>query len=399
MPALYLSALLWAALPGILFSPGAAAQEGGGSSHYVRTDDGKALIVQRLSWPGDENVSRYELVVEQKEPAGFTEIHREITENNFAELSLRPGSYRYRVLVYNLLSRFEYASNWTSLNIIRAVQPALVLFSPECFYLYEEERWELRLRGRDLAEGAELSLIPAGGSPAPGTAAGTAGREPVRPRSFILDPAGKGAAALFDAGDLRPGLYRITVTNPGGLEASLGPFEIRRVKKFALEAGYAPLVPLHGYLADAFDPASAPLGAYARFSLYPLKRRWRGFGIEGAAFWNRLGDEQNGAELSAQAAACQLDLAYRTRFLHRTLSLCVRAGGGIQYLGAFTIDFGRRETDLSTWMPLLDGGLSLEWNFYRAFHGAAGIEYIHLLSADHPRPGFIRPHLGLGWRF
>ena len=396
MSVLCLSVLLWAALSGLLFPPGAAAREEEGSSHYVRTDDGRARIVQRLSWPGDENVSRYGLVVERKEREGFVEIHREFTENNFAELSLRPGRYRYQILVYNLLGRFEYATNWTSLNIIPAVKPELVRFSPECFYLYEEERWEMTLRGRNLTEGAELSLIPAG-FPAP--EAGAAGRDPIRPRSFILDPSGEGATALFDAGDLRPGLYRVTVTNPGGLEASLAPFEIARVKKFDLEAGYVSLIPLYGYLTDSFDRSSAPLGAYGRFSLFPFKRRRRSLGVEGAVFWNHLEDMKNDAKLSAQAVACQLDLAYRMRFLHRTLSLRIRVGGGIQYLGAFTIDFGKRETDLSTWIPLLDGGVSLEWNFYRSFHAAAGLEYIHLLSVDHPPPGFIRPHLGLGWRF
>ncbi|MDR1899413.1 MAG: hypothetical protein LBQ55_05340 [Treponema sp.] len=375
-----------------LLTQAARGQEQTSSDYYVRTVDGKALIVQRLSWPGDENVSRYELVVERREPGGFVEIHRELTENTFVELSLRPGSYRYHVLMYNLLSRYEYTTNWVSLNIILAVRPELDRFSPKSFALYgrEERQRELVLRGRNLAEGAELLLTPAGR---------ITDRPPVAPRSFIPDPSGEEAAALFDASDLRPGRYRVTVRNPGGLETSLESFEIIRVGEFTLAAGYAPLVPLYGYLSDLFDRPVSPLGAYARFSYYPLPYPLRNLGIEAAAFWNYLESEKNSADISTHAEAFQVNLAYRIWLFDKPLALNIRAGGGLQYMAAFFIEFGRRKKDISTWIPLLDGGIFFQWNFHESFHAEIGAEYIHLLSVDRPQPGFLRPFLGAGWQF
>jgi hypothetical protein len=371
----------------------ADAQES--ADYYVRSIDGRARIVQRLSWPGDENASRYEVVVEREEETRFTEIHREKTERTFVELSLGPGNYRYRVLVYNLLFQFEYDTNWARFNIILAVQPELARFSPDCFYLYEENEWRLTLRGRNLVEGAELFLVPIDG---PEGTPREPGGVPIASRSYTPDARGETAAALFDGRDLRPGFYRILLKNPGGLETSLEPFRIARVWDFAVEAGYAPLFPVYGFLADFFDRPQ-PAGAYLRAVWFPLRRDWRNLGIGAVFSWNYLKAEKTYADLSAHAAAVRLDLTYRIWLIDEKAALDIEAGGGLEYLAGLTVDFGRRKKTLSVMIPTLDAGVFFQWYLYRTFNLEIGLHYGHFLTPDHPQPGFIRPSFGLGGQF
>ena len=93
------------------------SDRGENSFRVVETPQG-LQIIQRLSWFRDENDFRYEVIIEkQDENGGYTQILREGRTENFIELSLTMGRYRYRVLVYNLLDRFEYSTNWANFSI------------------------------------------------------------------------------------------------------------------------------------------------------------------------------------------------------------------------------------------------------------------------------------------
>jgi hypothetical protein len=359
---------------------------------FVQGSGGEARLIQRLSWPGDENAF-YEVVVESLEDGVYREILREPVELPFLDVSLGPGSYRYQVLFYNLLKQFEYATNWASFNIILALQPELTSFSPGIFYLNEDTLWEVRIQGRNLVKGAKVYLRFQDGQGAAGPA----------PRSYTPDEAGESALLVFNPADLSLGRYEVYVENPGGLNDSAGPFEVVFAKPFDLnvQVGYAPLFPLYGYLSkELFDKPIYPAGALLRVSYIPFKRTWGYLGPELSASWGYLDTEKNNANIKGHLWSVHANALYKKLLPNRIMSFNARAGLGISSFSGLIFTFGGIESDpISTWMISLDTGLSFRWYVRKPFYLDLGTDYIHILSRDSPQPGFLTVSLEAGWQF
>jgi uncharacterized membrane protein (Fun14 family) len=58
-------------------------------------------FVQRLTWGGDRNVMRYEIIIERREEGQFRWFLQRFSETNFVEVPLPPGEYRFQVIPYN----------------------------------------------------------------------------------------------------------------------------------------------------------------------------------------------------------------------------------------------------------------------------------------------------------
>jgi hypothetical protein len=384
-----LLALSFALLP--LGTP-LSAQETTGAYFVRQSETGEQTIVQRLFWPEDENVSGYEAVVERESNGVFAEIHRESAGGNYIDISLGPGRYRYQVRVFNLLNQFEYATNWASFTIILALQPEVASYAPGVLYIHEDYRWELRLKGRNLVEDGEAYLVPLAGPETPAAA-------PVTPEAYI--PSGEEALLVFKKGDLRPGAYRVLVRNPGGLEASAGAVVVEpfRPPELELSAGYAPLLPLYGYLFDTLDEGSF-LGADIRASFVFFKRTWGFLGVEANVNLNYLRADTKNAAVSAFVTGGAISLLYRKLLPLRDTAFNARLGGGIHAAPlrlVFEYD-GYTSEPLTSWVPVAALGVSLEWRFLPFLYAELGADYVHLFSPDKPQPGFLRPFLNIGWK-
>jgi hypothetical protein len=371
-----------------------AAQETTGNYFVRQSETGEQAIVQRLAWPVDENVSRYEVVVESGGPDAFAEIHRESTEGGFIDISLGPGKYRYQVLVYNLLNQFEYATNWASFNIILAIQPEITSHTPDIMYIYEDYRWELQITGQNLVEDAEVFIVPLEGPENPAVG-------PIAVKNYT--PSGETALLVFERADLLPGIYRILVRNPGGLEASSGPVYIDAFRAYDLEfsVGYAPLLPMYGYLFDTFNGAFYPLGGDLRGSFVFFKRPWGFLGAEASLFLDYLSGDSKTAKASAFITGGTASLLYRKLLPLRGFVFNARLGGGIS-AAPFHLVFeykDQKSEPLTNLVPHASLGVSLEWRFFASLYAELGADYVHVLSRDTPQPGFLRPFFNLGWRY
>lgn len=157
--------------------------ESEGSSYIERTGE-ELRFIQRLVWEKAEYAHRYEITVERENNSGeYTEIYREFRTENFTDLSLAPGLYRYRIQAYNLLDRPAGLSLWIPLRVIPALQPELYSYNQE-FLPAGDLRGdvEITLYGRNLVEGAELCLDPADG-------------DAVTPLAYV--PSGESARLVF----------------------------------------------------------------------------------------------------------------------------------------------------------------------------------------------------------
>jgi hypothetical protein len=346
-------------------------------------------IIQRLSWYRDENDFRYEVIIEQQNETGeYIQILRQERTENFIELSLAAGKYRYRVLVYNLLDRLEYSTNWANFSIDRARPPVLDRMSPGRFILTgENEPWIIELKGTNLLPESELSLRPA------------AGGDAVLPAEYTAFPDGNGGRAVFNSADLAAGRDELHVRNPGGFEA-LGECTVRNRLSFDLfiSASYVPALPFYGYLSELFDSQMYPLGFSLRADFLPLKGNWGSLGLEALASWNYLSVTKTGLTASVNFFLSHLNLLYQYT-LSPQLALDIRLGGGQTTVLDLSYNLhGVRQDPVSTWMLSMDGGVSLKWIFHPHAFAELGLDYVNLFSASGPQ-GLLFPFAGAGWKY
>ena len=370
----------------------------GGQSFFIYRGGDETRFIQRLTWEEVDYAFRYVVVVERLEHDGsYIEVERASTHENFIDLSLDAGHYRFRVEVYDLVDEFAFYSEWQNFEIISALQPELFSFSPQAFFIDEDDVWEITLRGENLLPEAGFFLV----------------RDNVRiaPQMHISD--GVSALLVFDMGSLIPGEYHIHIINPGGLDTLLGTFTIAFASPFDLNItlGYAPIIPLYGFLWNDFRinghtveapfPGSFyPLGAVARIGFLPFKRIWGNIGVEFSGSLAVLEHEREHHTANAYFLNSHLSLLYQRYFFRRNFAFNLILGAGITTLFDFhyTYPAGQQtESEVSHYASVI-AGFSFMGFFARPFYISAGVDFIHVFSPEGSMPGFIRPFAALGVR-
>jgi hypothetical protein len=270
---------------------------------------------------------------------------------------------------------------------------------------------EIILHGRNFAEGAELYLQPI-----------DAVGDPIRPTAVFSS--GESIRLTFEEPPA-PGRYRAYVKNPGGLESSLeiiveppeppvaedsGPAvspdtaeDSRRPFDIYVTAAYSPLIPLYGYLFEQIDASFSLGGASARIGFVFSKPSRGDLGLELAPSWNMLKADS----ITMHLYPLHVNGIYQL-WLPGEKTLIFRLGAGINLIYGTNSD-AQNEGSIFTWMPSVNGGIAFRWfvqgfqNFrwitYRTLYFEIGVDYTHIFAADSPQPGYIRPFLGIGWRF
>ncbi|MDR2181302.1 MAG: hypothetical protein LBN92_01325 [Treponema sp.] len=380
--AAFLLPLLLAVLPAFSQTPPVINED---AYYILKTQTGEQTIIQRLSWPPDGNAYRYEVVIERQEGREFVVVHEEFTTVSVLEVSLGPGNYRYRVGIYNFLGQHEYTTNWASFVIIPALQPLIRNFSPAKFFLENDFLWEIELQGEDFMEGAAVYLEPLDGS-----------GEPI-PAIDQQQSSGR-IRAVFNRETLVRGDYRIVVKNPGGLEDARETFKIRLNKIYpSLSLDYSPLIPLHGYLFDLFDSPSF-VGGTIRSDVELRKIAWGVLGVEGSLSYHHLATRKNNMDISAHLGILEVNAFFRKHLFPMVIT--VYGGTGLGGVFLLEFDYGIGKSDpYDTVVPVFNAGGSFQWYFTGDLYAELGIKYIYFLTKETPRPGYLRPSLGLGWRF
>jgi hypothetical protein len=353
-----------------------------------RIDEGGRFI-QGLDWEDQENVLYYEVELEKQRGKLWEKALTGKTEESFFEVSLTPGNYRYRVRPLDLLGRPGPAADWIQFEVLSARQPEIFRFSPDGFYLDEDLVWVIHLSGRNLADGAEVSLRGALGNT-------------LRPGTVTAEPSENEVRLTFSYDQLDTGIYTIHVKNPGGLTAELQNFRIafRKPVDFNVAAGYTPLIPLYGYINKLFETALFPLGAYGRLGVIPFKRRWGYMGFELEPVWNYLTVNRENFSIQAHLTGAALYGVYQYWFSNRVMALDFRLGGGIYAMLDYHFSFERGETNpISVLIPAIAAGVSFQWFIKKPFFIEAGLDFTHFFTVDNPPPGYLHPFIGAGWQF
>lgn len=395
-----LGALLFCAIL-LVFLPGRAGAREQEAGFYVEETGERARFVQRFSWEPEEYASFYEVVIQRRESSGnWSTSFSGFTGDNFIEVSLPPGSYRYRVRAYDLMEKPAGNPEWAAFEVLPALRPVLEGFSPSRFP-FDGAAGDglvliLTVSGQNLTEAAEFRLVRQ--SPA-----GTADILPLERRSGA---SGKEAVLVFGGGQLSLGTYELQVVNPGGLSDSLGTLLIYQPEtmppppRFSVSAGYEPLIPLYGGLYELLNASFFPAGVYGQFSFLALRTASIGLGLETDISWTRLSSRYYSNVQNYDVSGHYLGIAlygFAQKPLNRYLSLRLRLGGGIfSILGFEKRAPGLKSEPVNALVPAAGGGLSLRLVFYKSFFTGLGAEYTHFFSADESPPGYLRPFWGMG---
>ena len=100
----------------LLFASPVFAQTSG---YYIDTESGFPRFVQRLVWSGGENALRYEVIIQRLEDDEYIPHLVEATEDQFVEVSLPPGEYRFQVIPFDMLNRPGEESEWAYIRILQ----------------------------------------------------------------------------------------------------------------------------------------------------------------------------------------------------------------------------------------------------------------------------------------
>jgi hypothetical protein len=367
------------------------ASSGDVTSDYRLDADGK--IRQRIAWTR-ANAYFYEIEIEKIAPGAIWElVHKERTEQTFLELSLPPGMYRYRILNYNVLGRVGAVSEWTGIRVFVAKEPAAESYSPAAYFVDSlAGEFALTLTGRDLAEEAKIHL-----------AAKKDGAKPVQPLSITYSADESSVQAVFPAEGLALGAYDIVITNPGGMEQTMGGFSVgfSRPLDINVSLGYAPVLPLYGYLFDTYGASFYPLGFYGRVSVVPIKRLWGWIGVELSPYYGNLKTTGDAYTVTGHLISVYADALFQKWMRGYTLALNLRLGAGISAISniKFSHRDGSQSEETGTLLTGLNAGASVQWFVRKDWFVEAGAEYVQLISAQSPVPGFIRIAVAAGRRF
>jgi len=192
---------------------------------------------------------------------------------------------------------------------------------------------------------------------------------------------------IFDKRELVLGTYVIYWKNPGGLDTSVGTFEIgfKKAPGIFIGAAYAPLISVYGNMDKLENGSVFPLGAILHFGWVPFKRSWGHLGVELAPGWNYLSSGSGQDKVSYHVLGAEVNALYQKWMSDYKMAVNFRVGAGLA--GASGI-----------LLPQTQAGASFLWIFHEPFFMEIGMDYIHRFS-DSNSPGYIRPWLGAGIRF
>ena len=374
---------------------GMADEKTGETTHYfIEESDRGAILYQRLSWQAVEDIFGYEFELEKEDDNGnWRRIDKKPVKDNFTDVSLPPGTYRYKITVINLLGQAEASSAYRNFEILIAHQPEVESVSPHLIYLDEFFDGIFAASGAYFLRHTVFSLSKQGGAPIP-----------LVPTELSKD--GKKVRFELNLNKFNPGVYTFTVRDISGLtdKSKTVTFKFQKPVDAYVSAGYA----FTGFAGESvfqtfYNRNVAPLGGMFRFSLLPIKRTYGHFGFNltySAAMMNAKRDYYT---LNGTLMTAQLNAVYIYPLIKHRLNLDVHAGFGAAFLVNSRFVF-EGSGDVKSpaywyWGAGIDAGTSLQLlNVFKKMYVEAGVEHFIVFRKGMPKY-IVQPEVSVGWMF
>jgi len=313
------------------------------SGNYV-----ELRFVQRISWTIDEYAMRYEVIIEKDEAGKYGKFYQSLTEANFIEVSLSPGKFRCQVVPHDFFDKPITVTEWVEFEV-----------RPGDDYLTTGEHELIMVNPGDKTNRKEIILATPQVPTTPETEAG-----------LEADPAAEAIPETEAAPD--------------------GKMLTGHTRQFDLYLGaaYVPLFPIYSD-NQLFGNNLSPLGLSARFCAVSARQGLLNPGMELVASWRIY---QDGGGQAVHSTAFDIYALAQTRFPNGRAALNLRAGAGLSLLpkNLSTSPDGQYSIHVNM-------GISLMWLFMVNFYMEGGVDYAQFFTEDYF--GFLRPWIGLGYRF
>jgi hypothetical protein len=408
-------------LPCVVFAQTGAAELPESNTRVLKTGN-EFQISQVLFFPPVSNALRYEMEIQQFSEGTFLPLDLIHTGINSVTVSLRAGSYRYRIAAYNHMNLLEGLSNWQNFQVLPAVEPAVETYQP--FYrLYREmaaTNARITITGRDFSEESEFALVKhtrnydwSGRS--------LDGRNVIIPQGVEvnrLDGERVQAVLDFTGRTLKKGDYDIFVRNPGGLWTTLGKVRVgsRKNTDWTFSVGWSPMIAAFDYENTIYYEHSGYgvpqgkrrldavnwRGRVIRLGWLPIKAKIGNLGLEAQVLFltdKKVREEQGDMdflglffdELNAAHLNVLLQVPVSERWQH---NLRLGAGTASEYQSERTD--GHKDDDNKTPAVLLNFGFSSQYFIWKNLYIEGGLDLQFLTKVNH---FMLRPSVSLGWQF
>ncbi|HAC32220.1 MAG TPA: hypothetical protein DCF70_06295 [Treponema sp.] len=175
----------------------------------------KSPFNQVLEWKADKNAFYYRLEI-QKNGSGKSDFIQ--TEKNTARVQLEPGSYRYRVYVYDFLGRQSSVNEWTDFEVLKANHPQFKRPPKDVILPEDRDYFEVPLDVNGVSANSTVTVV--------NEETGYELKGTLNFKNPEATESETNRATNANFGYVRPGTYFIRVTNPSGFSAKSESFRI-----------------------------------------------------------------------------------------------------------------------------------------------------------------------------
>lgn len=373
--------------------------------YYITEDEkGNQTIFQKFEWQKDDDVLKYEFIVEQFQKGKYVEIAHEETSTNSVSVSLSAGTYRYKIIAYNFLGVVEIESEWIDVEIIKAYQPKINNVSPGSLFLEEMQDGIFVVEGSELRPETEFTLSAVKKN-AEGKLKGVIIEDDKRNHRLKIK---------FNPDELNSANYTLVAKNPGGLKAFYNGPDVRFKKPvdFDVSAAYVfPVVLFDDTVPKYYGSNLFPLSATIKMSLLPIKKNFGYFGFGINAFYSRMDKNFGNYKIGGNLVSGHLNFVYqipirkiakdnKTKRLAATIEM--HLGAGVAYFmdHTFTFDNGIVTPALNSLLLSADAGIGAQIyiaNLNRLYVDF-GVDFSMAFGSDLTL-GTLLPYAGVGWQF
>ena len=185
---------------------------------------------QKIQWKADKNAYEYQVEIQPLDGGSPTYI---TTQNNYAELTLTPGNYKYKIHAFDFLGRKSTSTNWTNLEVLKASKPVIADEKPVP-KANKDGSFELSVNVTEISKDSTIELV---NSETGKSIKGDLILDNKENQSLSENQSA--AKAHFDS--LPDGQnWKLRVTNPSGLTTESAPLDLgKEAERLAAEKAKA----------------------------------------------------------------------------------------------------------------------------------------------------------------